>query len=385
MLNYLLKLIPNASARQIVNWNRFVTILKLRTEVLRSRFLIAPFIYTSGNNMIIRMLNSIPIKELESLSNDYQRYTQIIYPMVTQHRMMFDQVYSGKLKTSYFTKNPNVTEIILNVSMNNPLSTMPMDWDWYRWQEQKPIRVIHYDSLELITDLTAFRLEFNKSNPPSRCVYSIDTSLLFLKYWKYVSHNQNIGESYSVEEFIQQYIFNTWFEDIRNIWLFNIVAKMLFEEFDASEITTDPLIQISSMIPSLKKDLNSIVALCNKKTIGIGDIVATDWLDNTSIYNWMKEMTDATQVPDLRQYKSLDIIRTIPFIQFVIKLLHKVGRPDVVLVNRDLMYAVRRCRDMNVTAILHDPKLREVVKQELDDLYAQLSKYAQSPSIYSTT
>lgn len=378
MLDYLLQLIPKAAPRQIYNWNRFVTILKLRTEILKSRFLIAPFIYTSGVNMLLKILHSVPINELKTLNNDYQRYTQLVYPMVEQHRMLFDQVYSGKLKTSYFTKNVETTELILNVSMDNPLSTLPMDQDWLQWKDLKPVRVLHYDSLELITTLQLFKLEFKK-NPPTRCVYSIDISLLILKYWKYVQYQTDIGEAINPEEFLQQYIYTQWFEDLRNIWLFNLVSRMIFDEFDESLIFVDPLVQISNMIPGLKTDLYKIAELCNKKTLGIGDVVCSDWLDNITIFAWLTEINKATRVPELRQYQALDVVRGLPFANFIVKLTHKIGRPNIILMNRDLLYLIRRYRDMNIANILHDSKLRDVIKNELDDLYTRLIEYVPTP------
>lgn len=374
MLDAVLRIVKPGIGRYIPNWYRFVTITKLRTEVLRTRFLQSPFVHNTASNLMLYLIGKVDMLELDEYESDYTRYSQCLEPLGRIQRNIFDPIYNTQVACGRFSNATDAAEFFLNVSMSTPLASMPLDKPWLAWIDTKPIRVIYHDSLELVTDLTKYNLNF-KQTKPSVCVYSIDLALLFFKYYKYMQHMTAMGLPIVPEDFVQEHIILPWFEDLRQIWLFNIVSKIFEGEFDPETLHTDPIMQTDNMLQTIIPDLKRIRDDISKRAVSVGDIVSTNWFGDYSIYDLMVTYREETRLPVLRQYIYLDFLSFLPFTKFLISVTDQIDRPDCQVLNRELIYLINKYKIGNVTSNIFHIPLRGKMNAELDAILLSSKKH----------
>lgn len=373
MLNEVMQVVkPGVIVRPMVDWIRFVTLIKLRTEHLKTLFIKGAPHYSRCINTFTHILNRLDIDELMLVKDDYTKYALYIDKICNSHKFLFDPVYMSGRGKNIFTINENIPEFILNVTMERPLSSLPMNEGWDKWERTIPVRLLYHDSTELVTDMTKFGVMFKKI-PATHCIYSIDLSVLLFKYFKYAEYQIQRGEKYTITKFIHYHIIPSWFEDSRRIWLFNIVSKMLTNVHGEMNIETDSYITIESMLPTIKSDITKIYNDMQKNTLSVGDILKFNWFgDGQDIYTWLQQLRDTTILPNLRQYKYLDFLSTLPYIKFIMRLASLIHRPDVIMLNRKLFFILDRYMNQRLWMNINNSQFRNVVEKEVTSLYADV-------------
>ncbi len=362
MLDIILKY-SSGQPQTITEWMRYVNTIDLRTSIYKTRFLSGSFMYSPFVNMVKHILHDIEWSNLLKCKNDYKRYSMIDY-LTGTYRGMFDPVYSSK-EYSKVLSSGNVPEYILNVSRLKPMQSLPLDRGWTYWDEYHPVRIIHHDALELVTDLSGFSISF-KSGSATRLIGSIDLILLIFKYLKYQEHCNEINDDPSIEQFIHRHLLPVWFEDLRTIWLFNVLNERMFGKFDFTKVTCDQTIAPLSALQSAFPDVYRIQYEAGQKNITFGEFINTEWFGpKRSIHEWISYMRHNLRVPALRQYNYLQFMAELPYTTFVIRLNNLIRTNESTKVNRELMYLLNRYNDMNIYSAISQPKLRTQLEYEV--------------------
>lgn len=366
MLDTVMKSLPSGNPRAITNWDRYVMTLKLRTEIMRTRFLGAGFVYNNGTSMLAQILRIVVTPTVLACKSDYKRYVEFLDPAVTTVRAMFDPVYTTRQVKNVFTENPKICEYILNVSMEKPLTNLPLDKPFKDWEDLSPVRVIYHDARELVTDLFRFQIDF-KGTPPSHVIYSVDVVMLMFKYIKYVEFMQSLGKEPTVEDYLQRYVYNTWFDDLRRIWLFNILQDVVTKQYGKIKYPNNEICAPTQMLNDVVSDIYRLVDDAHHKAISAADFCSTKWFGDLSLYGWMKELQLDLQLPQLRQYKYLEFMSTFPYAKFIIDLIVMIGRQDVSMLSKNLLFELHQYQNQNITMNIFVPELRVKIKTMLEE------------------
>ena len=372
MFNIILKY-ASGQPQTISEWLRYVSTIELRTSIYKTRFLMGPFVYSPFINLCKQILHDVSIADLLKSKSDYTRYQQIYY-LLGSYRGMFDPVYNVKSSGGLFTKGPT-TDYVLNVTRTSPMQSLPLDRSWDHWKELQPTPIIYHDSMELVTDLSSFSVEFKK-HPASWMICSIDLLLLIFKYLKFVEYGLSTGVTTDVETYLQRYVVPGWFDDLRNIWLFNVLDAMMFDRFNRADVYTDGTIAPLSGLLGVAPDIHRIQAEAQQKTMLFGEVLATEWFGNArSLLSWIKEIHTDLSVPELRQYAHLRFLEEFPYTAFVIRLNNLIRSRESTKVNRELYQLLKRYNDSNVYANLPQQQLRDKMSDEVCHLLSESKEY----------
>lgn len=358
----------------ITEWMRFVNIVELRTSIYKTRFLLGPFYYSPFVNLVKQVLHDIEWSNLLKYKSDYTLYQQIYY-LTGTFRGMIDPIYLSREFGRIFTTS-GVPDYTMNVTSDTPMAFMPLDEPWSAWEQCHPVRIIHHDSLELVTDLNKFSIEF-KGKTPSRLVCSIDLTMLIFKYLKFMQYSQETDDDDSIEAYIQKHIVSHWFTDLRNIWLFNTLNELMFSSrFEPSKFTADNTIAPMSALSGAISDIYKIQSEVQQKNVLYGEVLATEWFGmRHSLKEWLTTIRNQLQVPNLRQYTYLKFLEEIPYASFVIRLNNMIGSRASANVNRELYQLLKRYHDTNVYASIVHSELKEKLMYEVGQLLALAKEY----------
>ena len=358
----------------ITEWMRFVNVVELRTSIYKTRFLLGSFYYSPFVNLVKQILHDIEWSNLLKCKSDYTLYQQIYY-LTGTFRGMIDPIYLSREFGRVFTTS-NVPDYTMNVTSDTPMKFMPLDEPWSSWEQCHPVRIIHHDSLELVTDLSKFSIEF-KGKAPSRLICSIDLVVLIFKYLKFMQYSRETDDDDSIEAYIQKHIVSNWFTDLRNIWLFNTLNELMFSNrFDPSKFTTDNTIAPMSALNGAIPDIYKIQSEVQQKNILYGEVLATEWFGmKHSLKEWLTTIRDTLQVPNLRQYTYLKFLEEIPYASFVIRLNNMIGSRASGNVNRELYQMLKRYHDTNVYASITSSTLKERLMYEVGQLLSLAKEY----------
>ena len=372
MLNTILKSVGAGCPRVLPNWDKAVMTITLRTEIMKTRFLGTGFMYTNGMSMLKHILSTAVDYDMMNMSSDFSRYVEKVDPVVASFRTMFDPVYNARQSKNLFTTSSNVTEIIVNSSMEKPLMSLPMDRPWNDWKDLCPIHVLYHDSKELVSNIYRFSLDF-KYELPKCVIYNIDLSMLIMMYAKYLDYTKSVGLTGTIEDFLQAHVVIKWFDDLRRIWLTNILIDIVSNKFDTDKYSSDEFVAPNTMLKTIKVDLDRLMNDAKKKSISIGDFCKTKWFGDYSLQYWLDELNMNIKVPSLRQYKWVEFISTLPYAKLILNTIELIGRQDTNLLHRNLLFELHQYKNQNICSNILNPEYRKKCEKELDDMLVRVT------------
>ena len=365
MLHTILKSVGSGCPKVLPNWDKAVMTIALRTEIMKTRFLGTGFLYNNGMNMLKHILSTVVNQDMLNMSSDFTRYVERVDPFTASFRGMYDPVYNARQSKNLFTTDNRIPEFIMNVSMDKPLTSLPMDKPWNEWKDLCPIRVIYHDSRELVSNIYRFSIDF-QHDAPHCIIYSLDINMLVMMYAKYLDYSKSVGMTGSVEDFLQSHVVIKWFEDLRRIWLTNIIKDIVADEFDPARYNSDEFVAPKAMLKTIAVDMQRFMDDAKRKAISIGDFCKTKWFGDYSLQYWLDELNTNIQLPSLRQYTWLEFITTLPYAELVLFTLLKIGRQDTNLAIRNLMFDLHQYKNQNICSSIMDPGYRQYCAKELD-------------------
>ena len=365
MLDTLLKCVSYGTGRQILNWTRFVNTVNLKVEIFRSRFIRSSFVYTNGTNLLINILNGINLDEYKKL-DDITKYHKL-ETYAVQIRNKFDPVYAQRSLAGYFVEARDVPEYILNCQCDSPLLKLPINEDWDYWQPRKPMRILWHDSRELCLDMWRYKIPFYYLKP-TRVFYSLDVPLLMMRYIKYSERCDTLGIQTSPEDYIQNYVIYSWFDDLLRIWFTRIIMEMIEFKWEPSKYRSQEIITpVSALIP-IYPEVRQIAMAAARKSISVGDIFATQWFKDYDLRYWLVKMKEDMVLPPFNQYIALEFVATMPYYKFILDVMKLIGRRDIETPARTILYDLHMYQQRNISSALYDGQLKSHVNKELHDL-----------------
>ena len=372
MIDILLNCVGRGTGRQILNWRRFVDNVYLKMEIYRSRYLLAPFVYNKGTNLLINILKLFDINSLKEIDSDMSLYSKA-ETYATQARNRFDPVYTNYELKGFFVDGSSVPEYILNTSCSSPFLTLPIGKDWTYWQDLRPMCVLWHDSKEL--NLTLWRQKITFFNlKPTRIFYSLNVPLLIMRYVKYSKYCDEHGLESSPENYVKDYVMYSWFDDLIRIWLTTVLTNMLEFKFYPYEYRSEEIITPIAALTNVYPEIKSIASQASVRALSIGDIFNTKWFKDQTLTDWMHWLKNNVVLPPFNQYVALDFISSMPYYRFIIDTMSVIGRRDIELPARTILYDLRMYKNRKIGSALYSGQLKSLVNIELDALLKKVGK-----------
>ena len=365
MLDTLINCASSGTGRQILNWTRFVNITNLRTEIIRSRYIRSPFVYTNGTNLLIHIINGINLEEYKKLS-DIDKYLRL-EKYASQIRNKFDPVYTQHSLKGHFVEYRDVPEYILNCTSTSPLMNLPIDKDWEYWQQLRPMMILWHDSNELNLELWRYKIPF-PSIKPSYVFYSLDVPLLLIRYIKYCEYCDAQGVVATPEEYIHDHVVYFWFDDLLRIWYTHIIMDMVTFNWDPANYKSQDIITSVSPLVPVYPEVRQIATFASKKALSVGDVFATKWFGHASLYNWIETLQRNVTLPPFNQYIALEFIANLPYYKFIVEVMQLINRRDIETPARVMLYDLRMYQQRNISTALYDINLKRKINTELSNM-----------------
>ena len=266
----------------------------------------------------------------------------------------------------------------MNAEYLNKFEEYPFDKPYVEWKKLRAVRLIHHDSLELVSDLHSWYIRFVK-DIPSYMLVSIDIRTLIFKWVKYVEYCRYIDQEPDDLDFLKTSEIVHWHDDLFNIWLINIINKYLQLRFLDEEdnhgftVHTDSYIIREEQVQYAFDDLARFIDLAQDGSVRVQDILDTRWINNHTVTEMIKMQQEQVALPEIRQYRWLDIIRWMPYLRMILllnKFYPKVGLTKMIIerakdiVNRDLKF-----QNLSNNLLTSTAKQRlAIAMQEINDL-----------------
>jgi hypothetical protein len=188
---------------------------------------------------------------------------------------------------------------------------------------------------------------------------------------------QSLGQEPTVEDYLQRYVYQHLFDDLRRIWLFNILQDVVSKKFGTVKYTPNEMCAPSQLLNDVVHDIYRLIDDAHHKAISIADFCATRWFGDMSLYGWLKELQLNLQLPKLRQYKYLEFLSTFPYAKFLIDTIIMIGRQDVSMLSKNLIYELHQYQNQNITMNVFNPELRAKIQELLSTTikYAEHTRY----------
>ena len=240
---------------------------------------------------------------------------------------------------------------IMNVEPANKIIDYPFDQPFEAWNRLRATRIIHHDSNELIDDLHTWWLKFRKL-PSSYMLISIDVRTLIFKWVKYVEYCRSRDIEPKDLEFLRNSELVHWHDDLFDIWILNMLNSILSPTMndlpkDAVQYHIEPYIAREQLVNDGLNDMIRFVQASAQGTIRLQDMLVTKWINNKSIFDMIAIQERFVMLPELRQYRWLDIIRWMPYLRLILNLnkyYPQVGVTKMIterakdIMNRDLKF-----------------------------------------------
>lgn len=367
MLTDLLKVLPTGEPVVIPEWDKLLSDLNDRYKVYTDRYILEPLNYSRGVRLLRQLIFNIDINYLLTHKDDFDRYTNYISYESENLKELFDPVYKGSSGSQNMFVDKQTTstapEYIVAVHMDNPMMNLPLGESWNTWSQLRPFRIWYHTSDELITNFTKGKVVF-KEDLPSYCMSTIDLTLLMFKYVKYVEH---VGiDKYSVDEFIKQHVLNNVLNDLRDIWLFNLVKAM------AEGRSVDGTAAPSSYTDAITK-ATKVLDKYKNNNISLSKVLNTNWMFGSSLIDLMMNSNSLIKLPSMRQYLGLGWLKIRPSV-YLVSTLNNLRTPNGTskTFNKILRMKLKEYKRANFLDGISDPELKASLVSELSELESMI-------------
>ena len=380
MLSIIKQILSHGNSLTITNWNRITNNVKVRLDIQKQRYVLAPNTQSNSVRMLRALALNVDLKYLMSKLDDMDLYMATT-TMVTPLRMLFDQVYQGHEAKDMFISDSNglvTPELIVSTMHDSPMRTLPLGQGWNTWKTMHPVQVIYHDSLELPWDLGSSQFYFREL-PAHYLLVSIDISVYLIKLIKYIRTVKNgYWDTDVIDTFVHHEILASLYEDMLRTWELNVINTTLVvdQRTHLLEVTeeTNNQIGLANFNDGLA-DVDSILVKLRAQEISISDVLATKWLSGGSIFQWMQHLQAKVVIPDLRPYAHLKLMRDLPIVTMVVRLSNQC--PKAQATDQLKLYISRRLDQLamwNIESHVRTAALKTELRRLLETLRAELAQ-----------
>ena len=375
MLNLFLSHIrPSQPVRQIKAWQYFIATMSARIRLYRNRFISSAYIDTKLTRFLEALLDKIPVSYINNGFSDFEKYLDLAGYLNGDVTNLFDPELAVRHIERTFCKEPT-KEIIVSVEHREPLTDLPLDKPFRYWREIRPVRVIHYPSLELFNSFDSYQLSFEKV--PEYFVATVDPMAMAFMYARYVQYLEDENEQLLAKKaFIKYFLLPGIFDDAMRIWITNILISMCSADFDPRQISIGPVFSISSSnVEKAIRNINEVYASNNVHNTPIGSLLSFEWFGSYSLIDVMNEIDQTCSVPERTDHYHLDFIISVPYVLLLAKYFHMIGKSQLKNEFKLFRKYVSRMERRKTSMRIRDPRYRELytslveqVTREIDTL-----------------
>ena len=332
MLERILSMIPAGGNRQYpMKYMRMINSIKTRSILAENRYRLAHPIRTPGIEYFKYLINTMDFSALDKYKSDVDIYTEAIRDSELQLRNVIDPAFTNSIvggKLVAKTAGVAPYEVFLNCDCLNPMVEYPFDMDWAsgQWQKLRAIRILYYDSLELPEDFAKSTLNFTKQKP-TFLVISVNTSILRFKYYKYLKACKEDKQEPDIDQFLKDNEFSAFFDDIFDIWVLNLLARVLSSPTDSPDtIYDDVTVSIRYCTKNmLKQGIEGIIQyadMLRQGGIRPQEFLITHWFSDRNILDIIQDnCVRWTQVDPDTRHTWLRAIRDIPYFALLLTII----------------------------------------------------------------
>ena len=330
---FLDKLIPtfnNGHARVIPQWDMLSLSIREYNDRLLSRVVDTQPPISRLQQLFRSALSQVDLMNLELAPDDETRLKSIIIPRSLNISRVFDSAQRRDYLRGDLVRNipgqPTVMEIWSMVRTPNPKESWPLDEDFSAFEELRPVRIWHYDSITLPDTLLHGNMTFHtKGIRPNYILVHVNMDLLQLMFYKYVSSVDNA----TLNSFFHKYIMIPLHEDMYRIFFFNVVRQCYLQVIEETKsenhMRTILKFQDENRVPaamaSLSDGLMRFLRDIKEGAVQPRDIVSTRLFDG---YSWMdlaQVLVAGPRMLEGRQYEYTHFYAEYPLLKFLFEIL----------------------------------------------------------------
>lgn len=234
MLHTLLNYLPAANGRRLPYWEQTVLQLWLRQDLLTKRYLAAELPLTKGVRSLIKLLHKVNLNQYLSIAADGDRC--LLFEETTAAMLETHAVPKRTLRCSHDVWSGGIPELRCFVAPQYPFLCLPLDQPFAYWRRLQPVHWHWWTSNELASNWSSGKLPIQ---PTETAIMTIDHLMLTLMYVKYAERCQLQELPVSAYGFVKHYLFPTFYEDSKQIWLANLLWQLSSQELPISELPTN--------------------------------------------------------------------------------------------------------------------------------------------------
>ena len=394
MLSTLLRVMLPGNPKAIPNWERVNANAHTRINLTKDRFLKAPIFYSGMHQIFRHLLLNIDFDYLiEVAKNPMAYYLSDLVPKAGVAKKLFDTVSVSTENYGMLmdrSNSPVIPEIWVHTSRKNPLIELPLDnidWD-ASWKIVRCAIIFNYDSQTLNIDFVKGTLQFQSDVSPTYGLVGVDIPCVWLKFaswWLNIGtkkYQTTLISPEHVDEFIHQHIMPDFYNDFFRIFTLNCLKLIIQGEFrdwkDAIDcLRTDWKIAMSGFEAGCS-DLIQNVNLVSTRNITVEDFLSTGWLmtgdkQSYSIRSLMSEYTTRWNIPDLRQYFWVSMLRDLDITLVVATLLKlSPSYPIGERTKKELLYKIGTYERAIPWGHIHSPSLRAKLSNSFNHIKTAL-------------
>lgn len=333
MLDILLKHIPNYTPFILPKWERMITDITNRQDLFVVRYL-STELGSYPNIVLIENIIKNCQDEIFQLLHIPDQFSRCVYLMEPRVRGFIEQIIDDVRSKPFHKKvffnslfGPNVAELIIPVMNYDPLNSLPlMNYELGVWTDVKPIRVLYYDSLEIVSSLVVDPRVRCKKDPPTVGIVTVNVVSLLLKFVNYMDNNDRKEfDGDFLRTFLKEEVFIHIHKDMIEVWLMNLINELLDCDNDKEIMELESYFKSNSLMFAdfhnyFMEVIKKIQDLKNGK-IKSFQLLKSKLLYNRSIVDRSKEIMGDLQVRGLRQYYHNQLCINIQDLKLMLKVL----------------------------------------------------------------
>jgi hypothetical protein len=385
MLETILPFIRNTNTHvALPKWELQLQYLQRQKEELRTRYLNAELMLSSGARVLRRMLGNVDqdFEYLLTLPSDIDRYLDWFLPMSQVTSKYFDPVAKGKPYYGMFYKSSIVRtqELICSTDNIDHLRILPMDLPWSAWEPIRPVHLWGHRSSEYTLNILKGHIEY-KYDPPYYTMVFVDTISLMFKYFKYLQRAQIEQRSTDPASFIQKYVMGNFLDDLQDVWVIDrFLTCIELNDIEEREefLKVIPLSNQhygrlgSSYIPAMREMCEKL-DLVRKNSIQVQTLLASKILYQGSLLDRVNYTLEYQNISYLSQLDYVRVLRDLPLVEAIVKTYQwKSDMSSYQQLARTLRTYVMRLQSRNIVSRVRDTYLKILITEKLDALNESL-------------
>jgi hypothetical protein len=387
MLRVIHKYIRKASPRSLVKWSQHLDNLKAYQQEHVRRYLASPGSESGAVKLLRHVLNFVDYDVLRKYNDDYSRYSRYITHIREDLNNIFDPANKGLSFNNMFISKTHVypaSEYLFPIDDIDHIKLLPFNQDFSAWKNLKPVVLWHHNSPELCQNLLKDQVQF-RYIPPTYSIAFIDVVTLTFMYFKYLEGQPRHMFQWASRQFIHEFVIKNFYEDVLDIWLtqqLSVIAQCETKE-DVERVCRYAMSSmenrygyVGGRYSEASMELFNELNLVKAGNITVSSLLSSRLYPSSSFLDRLNRMDTWLEVPDLRQYRYLRLLRDMPYLDIIVNFYKFI--PNIVDVQAFIRELKLECRKIvmdKTFASIRNPAARLHAQESFSKLHETLTSF----------